>query len=291
MTAYFAVSVQSRLGRDDQGMRDFVGKTAFVTGGASGIGLALGRAFAAAGSRVMLADIERAVLDAAVRNLEGVGPMVRGVVCDVADPASVEHAAEQATAAFGNIHILCNNAGVAAGSGSENISLDNWRWVLDVNLLGVVNSLAALLPHMRAHGEGGHIVNTASMAGMLSGGLGFSPYVASKFAVVAMSEGLANELKPFGIGVSVLCPGFVRTRIAEAGRNRPARYGVHAESRLTSTIAELVRAGMDPQEVAGKVLNAILNNELYVFTHAEYRSALEARFAAILAAYDKLGDR
>ncbi len=126
--------------------------------------------------------------------------------------------------AFGNVHVVCNNAGVAGGSGIDDISLDNWRWVLDVNLMGVLHGIRSFLPHIRAHGEGGHIVNTASMAGMQSG-LGFSPYSASKFAVVNMSEGLAAHLKPLGIGVTVLCPGFVRTRIGDSGRNRPERYG------------------------------------------------------------------
>ena len=120
--------------------------------------------------------------------------------------------------------MVCNNAGVAGGSGIDNISLDSWRWVLDVNLMGVLHGIRTFLPHIRAHGEGGHILNTASWAGMQSG-LGFSSYAASKFAVVNMSEGLAIELKPLGIGVTVLCPSFVRTRISESGRNRPARYG------------------------------------------------------------------
>src|SRR5947209_6624114 len=224
-------------------MRDFAGKAAFITGGASGIGLALTRGLVQAGCRVMLADIEESALADAVESLNAIGPEIRGVVCDVADPAAVDHAAGQAISAFGKVHILCNNAGVAGGSGIDNISLDNWRWVLDVNLMGVMHGVQALLPHMRAHGEGGHIVNTASMAGVLSGGLGFSPYVASKFAVVGMSEGLATELKPHGIGVTVLCPGFVRTRIAEAGRNRPARYGAHAASLHSAAVAELVRTG------------------------------------------------
>src|SRR5438067_2494524 len=134
----------------------------------------------------------------------------------------IERAAKASYEAFGNVHVVCNNAGVAAAGGIDNISLDNWRWVLDVNLMGVLHGIRSFLPHIRAHGEGGHIVNTASMAGMNSG-LGFSPYVASKFAVVGMSEGLATQLKPFGIGVTVLCPGFVRTRIWESGRNRLER--------------------------------------------------------------------
>src|ERR1700686_2537920 len=176
-------------------MRDFAGKTAFVTGGASGIGLALGRAFAQAGMKVMLADIETDALTAAVNSLHEFGPAIRGVICDVADPIRVEQAARASFEAFGNVHVVCNNAGVAAGGGIDNISLDNWRWVIDVNLMGVLHGIRSFLPQMRAHGEGGHIVNTASMAGM-NGGLGFSPYAASKFAVVAMSEGLAMQLKP-----------------------------------------------------------------------------------------------
>jgi NAD(P)-dependent dehydrogenase (short-subunit alcohol dehydrogenase family) len=271
-------------------MRDLAGKAAFVTGGASGIGLAMARAFAEVGSRVMLADIEEPVLREAVRSLEGLGSIVRGVVCDVTDPGSVDRAAAQAIAAFGKIHILCNNAGVAAGSGIDNLSLASWRWVIDVNLMGVVHGVRAFLPHMRAHGDGGHIINTASMAGMLSdGGMGFSPYSASKYAVVAMSEGLAAELKPLRIGVSVLCPGYVRTRIAECGRNRPARYGAHAASPRMAATVERIRGGMDPRAVAAQVLAAIRDDDLYVFTHPEYREAVEGRFKGILAAYDKLG--
>src|SRR5712672_487363 len=205
-------------------MRELAGRTAFVTGGASGIGFALGAAFAQAGMKVMLADIETDALAEAVKSLQDFAPNVRGVACDVADPISVERAANASCEAFGNVHVVCNNAGVAAAGGIDNISLDNWRWVLDVNLMGVLHGVRAFLPHIREHGEGGHIVNTASMAGM-NGGLGFSPYTASKFAVVGMSEGLAEQLMPFGIGVSVLCPYFVRTGIGESGRNRLDRYG------------------------------------------------------------------
>jgi NAD(P)-dependent dehydrogenase (short-subunit alcohol dehydrogenase family) len=215
------------------------------------------------------------------------------VTCDVADPASVERAAEASSRAFGNIHVVCNNAGVAGGSGIDNISLDDWRWVLDVNLMGVLYGVRAFLPRMRAHGEGGHFVNTASMAGMVNA-LGFSPYSASKFAVVAMSEGLALELKPLGIGVSVLCPGWVHTRIGESGRNRPQRYGpTHAPdprspaAALAAHIAELLQSGLDPAKVAALVLDAIRGDELYVFTHPEMRPAMAERFAAISAAMDK----
>jgi len=280
-------------------MRELAGKTAFVTGGASGIGFALGRAFAEAGMKVMLADIEANALKAAVDSLRDIGPEVRGVTCDVADPASVELAAKASYDAFGNVHVVCNNAGVGGGIGIDNISLDSWRWVLDVNLMGVLHGIRTFLPHIRAHGEGGHIVNTASKAGMESG-MGFSAYSASKFAVVNMSEGLATQIKPLGIGVTVLCPSFVRTRLSESGRNRLARYGpsqkpdpASAAGTLAAQIAELVRSGIDPSEVAAQVLTAIREDELYVFTHhdARWRGELEVRFAAILAAMDKAANR
>jgi len=276
-------------------MRELSGKAAFVTGAASGIGLALGRAFAQAGMKVMLADIEAGALEAAVKSLRDLGPDVRGIVCDVVDPVSVERAAAASYQAFGNVHVVCNNAGVAAGGGIDNISLDNWRWVLDVNLMGVLHGIRSFLPHIRAHGEGGHIVNTASMAGMVSG-LGFSPYSASKFAVVTMSEGLALHLKPLGIGVTVLCPGWVRTRINESARNRSERYGAGRTpepgtwgSEIAAHVAERIQSGLDPSDVAAHVLTAIRDDDLYVFTHPEMRVAAEERFAAILAAMDKAG--
>jgi NAD(P)-dependent dehydrogenase (short-subunit alcohol dehydrogenase family) len=274
-------------------MRDFAGRTAFVTGGASGIGLALGRAFAEAGMKVVLADIETDALATAVKSLHGVGADVRGVICDVADADSVERAAKAAYDSFGKVHVVCNNAGVAGGSGIDDISLENWRWVIDVNLMGVLHGVRTFLPHIRAHGEGGHFINTASMAGMISG-LGFSPYAASKFAVVSMSEGLAAQLKPLDIGVTVLCPAFVRTRISESARNRPPRYGsarkpdpASPAGALAGLLAELSASGLDPAEVSRQVLAAIRTDELYVFTHPEMRGEVETRFAAILAAMDR----
>ena len=275
-------------------MRELAGKTAFVTGGASGIGFALGRAFAEAGMKVMLADIEPDALAAAVDSLQSFGSRVRGVSCDVTDPASLERAAKASYEAFGNVHVVCNNAGVAAGGGIDNISLDNWRWVLDVNLMGVLHGVRAFLPHIRAHGEGGHIVNTASMAGMQAG-LGFSPYAASKFAVVGMSEGLAAQVRPLGIGVSVLCPSFVRTRIGESGRNRQPCYGpmpsLDPNSPAAAVVAEIasrLQVGLDPAAVAMRVLDAIRNDELYVFTHPNMREEVDERFSAIRAAMDKV---
>src|SRR6266481_9145979 len=278
-------------------MRELSGRTAFITGGASGIGLELGRAFVAAGMKVMLADVETDALERAVASLREITSDIRGVACDVADADSVERAAQATYDAFGHVHVVCNNAGVAAGGGIDNISLDNWRWVLDVNLMGVLHGVRSFLPHIRAHGEGGHIVNTASMAGMING-MGFSPYAATKFAVVSMSEGLAAQLKPLGIGVSVLCPSFVRTGIGESGRNRPQRYGptqpldpASPAAAMVAEIATRLQAGLDPAAVAARVLDAISNDELYVFTHPNMRTGADERFAAIQAAMDKVTDQ
>jgi NAD(P)-dependent dehydrogenase (short-subunit alcohol dehydrogenase family) len=277
-------------------MMELAGKTAFVTGGASGIGLALGQAFAQVGMNVMLADIEGTALTAAVKRLSDQGlTNVCSVTCDVTDPVSVEEGAEATYKAFGAVHVVCNNAGVGGGDRIDDISVEDWRWVLDVNLMGVVHGVRTFLPHIRGHGQGGHIVNTASMAGMI-GGLGFSPYSASKFAVVSMSEGLAMQLAPLDIGVTVLCPGFVRTRILECGRNRHGRYGPtrvpspgSRAAMFAATLTNLVNSGLDPLDVARRVVTAIRQNELYVFTHAgpEWRSELERRFNTILLAMDR----
>jgi NAD(P)-dependent dehydrogenase (short-subunit alcohol dehydrogenase family) len=252
----------------------------------------MAQAFATAGMKVMIADIETDALGAAVESLRRITPDIEGSICDVADAESVERAAQATFAAFGNVHVVCNNAGVAAGGGIDHISLDNWRWVIDVNLMGVLHGIRSFLPHIRAHGEGGHIVNTASMAGM-QGGLGFSPYGASKFAVVSMSEGLHTQLKPHGIGVSVLCPSYVRTGIGESGRNRPERYGasqpldpLSPAAAMVAEIAKNLQAGLDPADVAARVVEAIRNDQLYIFTHPGMRAEVEDRFAAILAAMD-----
>jgi NAD(P)-dependent dehydrogenase (short-subunit alcohol dehydrogenase family) len=271
-------------------MREFDGKTAFVTGGASGIGLAMGRAFAEAGMRVMLADIEAKPLEQTVAAFKGDLAEVRGVVCDVRDYADVERAAQAAIDAFGKVHVLCDNAGVSGARGADNISLQDWRWTIDVNLMGVVHGLKAFLPLLRSHGEGGHIVNTASMAGFLP--FGFGAYGATKFVVVGISEALAMELEPQGIAVSVLCPGWVATHITESRRNWPKDYGApppRSIGPLAEQIAELVRNGMPPSDVAALVLKAVRDNELYIFTHADMRAPLEARVDRFLTAYRKLG--
>jgi len=265
-------------------MHDVQGKTAFITGGASGIGLAMARAFGAAGMNVMLADIEAEPLSAAVADLEAAQVRAAGVVCDVGDRAAVERAAADTVARFGKVHVVCNNAGVGAGGPIDEVKPSDWDWILSVNLMGVVHGVEAFLPHLRAHGEGGAIVNTASMAGMISIP-GMEPYSATKFAVVAMSEGWAGQLALENISVSVLCPGFVRTRINESRRARQARYG-GPETRAPTPGDSLVASGIDPERVGARVLEAILAGERYIFTHPDMRGLVQQRFARILEGFD-----
>ncbi len=270
-------------------MQDLTGKTAFITGGASGIGLGMARAFAGAGMKVVLADIEEAALAAAVTDLSEAGAEATGLPCDVSDRASLSAAADAAFETYGKVHLLANNAGVAAGGPMEQIAPGDWDWVLGVNLMGVIHGIQALLPRIKAQGEGGHIVNTASMAGMLGYPMS-GPYGVVKFAVVGLSETLAEELAGSGIGVSVLCPGWVRTGIADSRRNRPDRFGMGETAtrtdEMTQSVAALLAAGLDPDDVGRRVLDAVRAEQRYIFTHPDMRGALEQRFQAILAAYD-----
>jgi NAD(P)-dependent dehydrogenase (short-subunit alcohol dehydrogenase family) len=268
-------------------MQDFTGKVAFITGGASGIGLAMAKVFGRAGMKVMLADIEPAALAAAVEELRGLQVRVEGVVADVTSRDSLKSAALETIAKFGKVHVVCNNAGVGSGGEFGTVPAKDWAWVVDVNQLGVVYGMETFAPLIMSHGEGGHFVNTASMAGMVSPA-GMEPYCATKFAVVAMSEGWAMQLAPHNIGVSILCPGFVKTRIHESRRNRPAEYGVNERPPgFDSSLSSPVLTGMPVEPVAERVLEGIQDNDLYIFTHPEMRPAVEARFERILAAFDK----
>lgn len=269
-------------------MQDLKGKTAFITGGASGIGLAMAEAFGREGMNVMLADIETAALERAVSELRDKQIRAEGVRTDVASRESLRTAALETIARFGKVHLVCNNAGVGAGGQFGQVPARDWDWIIDVNLKGVVYGMEVFEPLIASHGEGGHFVNTASMAGMVSPP-GMEPYCATKFAVVAMSEGWAAQLAPLGIGVSILCPGFVKTRIHESRRNRPDAYGpderqVTPEDQTIS--ASNVLGGIPVGPVASRVVEAVRGGELYVFTHPEFKAAVEARFQRILAAFD-----
>lgn len=271
-------------------MKDFRGKTAFITGGASGIGLGMARAFGRAGMNIVLADIDHNAARYVAERLATEQMKAVAVPCDVTEREDVRRAALDAIAAFGKVHVVCNNAGVAVGGPLGSVRPRDWDWILDVNLKGVVYGMETFYPLIKSHGEGGHIVNTASMAGHISPP-GLEPYSATKFAVVAMSEGWAQQLAPLDIGVSVLCPGFVRTRIHESGRVRQDRYGGQGDvdpgvGATREEAAQNVMHGIDPDIVGQRVLEAVKANELYVFTHPMMRQFVQARFQAIMAAFD-----
>jgi NAD(P)-dependent dehydrogenase (short-subunit alcohol dehydrogenase family) len=272
------------------------GRTAVVTGAGSGIGRALCLRFAADGANVVLADVQPDALEeslALVRAAGAAGALAQ--VTDVAAWDSVEDLARAAVQRFGKVHVVCNNAGVGGGGLIADQHLVDWRWVLNVNLWGVIHGVQAFLPLLQAHGEGAHIVNTASVAGLV-GGPGLGPYNASKFAVVGISETLYHELQAAGskVGVTVLCPGNVRTNIASAQRNRPDELrrprpapadGATAPRvdarRRNAQVAAAVAAGMDPGEVADKVLDAIRTGRFWLVTHPELLAWIDQRNAEL----------
>ena len=281
-------------------MRDVLGRVAVVTGAASGIGLGMATRFAAAGMRVMLADVEARSLTAAESVVREAAEAAASAVVDVADSNAVEALAVDCYARFGAVHVVCNNAGVGGGGRQSELAVADWDWVLGVNLHGVVHGIAAFLPRMVAGGEPGHIVNTASMAGHVAAA-GMCPYNASKYAVVGLSESLAKELDGGPIGVSVLCPGWVNTRIGESGRNRPGGQAgpVAAPDDAFSaddlTRREYVRralaTGLQPSEVADMVLDAIVVDRFWIFTHPEMLPAIRARADDLLAGVNPTASR
>jgi NAD(P)-dependent dehydrogenase (short-subunit alcohol dehydrogenase family) len=253
----------------------FKDTVAVVTGGGSGIGRALTLALARAGARVVVADVDEGAMEAVAREVKALGGEAVTVRTDVTDLGQVQALADRAWKAFGGVHVLCNNAGVAAWGGLEHATHRDWQWVLGVNLWGVIHGIEAFVPRMIAAGQRGHIVNTASMAGLIaSQGLGV--YNTSKYAVVGLSETLAKDLKPHGIGVSVLCPMGVETRIRESERNRPAALRNEGDTRVAAV--ELIGRSLAPEAVAGMVLDAIRRGELYVITHDEGLEPLRRRF-------------
>jgi NAD(P)-dependent dehydrogenase (short-subunit alcohol dehydrogenase family) len=270
-------------------MKDLRNRVAFITGGASGIGLGMADACVAAGMKVVLADLRKDHIDEALAHFQkrGQSGSVHAVRVDVTDRAALAAAADEAERVFGNVHVLANNAGIGIQGPFKGITYADWDFGMAVNLGGVINGLQTFLPRMRAHGEGGHIVNTASLAALVPMPAQFVIYVAAKAAVVTISETIRAELAQENIGVSVLCPGPIRTNIGELAKNRPPQFGVGdafraAEDAGTTHVA--FPSMMEPAEVGALVLDAIRNDQLYIITHGEWRPAAEARHAALIAA-------
>lgn len=256
-------------------MDSFRDRVAVVTGGGSGIGRALAEAFAREGARVVVADVEESAATAVADGIRGRGGEALAARVDVTDLGQVQALADRAFADFGAVHVLCNNAGVALHGALQDATHRDWEWVLGVNLWGVIHGLEAFLPRMIAQGPPGHVVNTASMAGLIaSQGLGV--YNVSKYAVVGISETLVKDLRPHNIGVSVLCPMGVTTRILQSARNRPAPLRNEREG--TDSAVELIGKYLDPDTVASMVLAAVRANRLYVITHDESLEPLRRRF-------------
>lgn len=276
-------------------MKDIAGKVAFVTGAGSGIGLGIATALAQAGVKVMLCDIQQAALDAAVAKLKATNADVEGVRADVALRAELQAAADATIARFGKVHILVNNAGVAGGGSYARWPDDMTDWVLGVNLRAVIDGMAIFGPLIESHGEGGHIVSTASIAGLISGT--GSLYNVTKYGVVALSEGVRQELAPRGIGVSVLCPGFINTNIADnLGKWVEERRGapLPIEGPTAGGFDDLrkrLAAGIDPLYVGELVREGIEGDWPYIFTDAEFEPFIEARFARIKEGFDRIRDR
>ena len=264
-------------------MRQLWGKTALVTGGASGIGFGMVEAFLDEGMNVVVADVRDDHLDAARAALGVPRGDVLLLKLDVTDRQAMARAADAVVKHFGKLHILCNNAGVGQLSGPFNTSCDDWDWSLDVNLTGVFNGIHSFLPLIAAHGEGGHIVNTASVAAMLPGGF---TYAATKSAVLGLTESMAAELAEHGIGATCLMPGPVRSNIHEVGKLRPARFGEAGDPAFEAELArrEAPDHWMEPIVVGRMIVDAIRRNLLFVFTHKEFREGIARRFEAILAA-------
>ncbi|HTV78390.1 MAG TPA: SDR family NAD(P)-dependent oxidoreductase [Steroidobacteraceae bacterium] len=278
-------------------MRDVEGKVAFITGGDSGIGLGIARAFTEAGMKVVITYRTRSHLDEAMKLLAGAADRVHAINLDVTDRAAMEKAATETLQVFGKVHVLVNNAGVAVIGGLSRASYEDWDWAMSVNAGGVFNGVRAFLPHIQAQGEGGQVVSVSSLAGLL----GHAPagvYTASKFAVVGMMEALRAELADTNIGVTVFCPGIVNTNIGSSARNRPGGTAaaaprvdpgfkmdpaMMAQMQKAMSQSHGVPPGMDPLDAGQRVLRAVRNNDLYVLTTPEFEPEFAARGEAILA--------
>jgi len=273
-------------------MFDFKGKVAVVTGGASGIGRALAERFAEEGMKVVIADVEQSALERAEAEMISDGAEVLAVRCDVSKAHDVKALADRTIEAFDSVHVLCNNAGVGISGPSWEIPLEDWEWVLGVNLWGVVHGIHYFVPLMLEHGQPSHIINTASMAGLTSGG-NMAPYHVSKHGVVTLTEGLHHEFLQSGANVraSVLCPGWVDTKINESDRNRPG--GPVSPETLDASakafreqVSESLSSGLSPQEVSQEVIQAISDGTFYILPHVHWKNMIHSRLSDIIEQRD-----
>jgi NAD(P)-dependent dehydrogenase (short-subunit alcohol dehydrogenase family) len=267
-------------------VEQFEGRTAVVTGAASGIGLGLARAFAGQGMRVVMADIEQGALDEAAQSLSSTGADIEAVRTDVSDEHSVRALAARTIERFGPVHILCNNAGVSVLGKLWDLTPQDWQWILGVNFHGVLHGIRAFVPGMLASGETGHIVNTGSVAGLMMGAPKAGAYSATKHGVVSLSESLLQELRAEGapIGVSVICPSRVVTNIGTSERNRPASLSDTAHDReMRAALDNRPFSGPTPDELAATVLDAIRTDLFYIYPEQEGRPLIEAHHAAMIA--------
>jgi len=274
-------------------LADVRGKLAFVTGGSSGIGLGIARVLSAAGMRVVFTYMREDHRDKALSLFPAGNPGVHAIRLDTSDRDGMVRAADEVQAKFGNVHLLVNNAGVGITSQISTASWNDWDWAMNVNVDGVFNGIRSFLPRMLAHGEGGHIVTTSSSAGLVAGMLGL--YVTSKYAVMGMMEALRVELEGRNIGVSVFCPGLVKTDIFHSERNRPATLenpgGPTAPAPPPgikgAPVVDLMAAAMDPVEVAEQVLVGVRRNDLYILTHQEFQPGVQERHDALMASFPR----
>jgi NAD(P)-dependent dehydrogenase (short-subunit alcohol dehydrogenase family) len=269
-------------------MERFEGCVAVVTGAASGIGYALAERLAQEGARLVVADVEKPALEEAASKLSHICTELVSEVTDVSKFEDVERLAISAYERFGEVNLLCNNAGVYTAGRLWECTLDDWRWVLGVNLWGVIHGIKAFLPRMVDSGKAGHVLNTASVAGLVGGPI-LGIYSTAKFGVVALSEALQFDLRLSGapIGVSVLCPGFVRTRIVEAARNRPPELSdTHQDEALQAidraAAARILEQGMDPGEVAEIALEGIRQGRFYIYTHPWTEALIRMRCQSLM---------
>ena len=269
-------------------MKEIAGRTAFITGGASGIGLGMARAFVAAGMQVVITYRSEEHLRSALTHFDEYRHRIHAIQLEVTDREAMERAAEEAQRVFGNVHILCNNAAVGIMVPVAEATFADWDWALGVNLGGVINGIQTFLPRMRAHGEESHILSTASMGGLFIGST-VGIYNTTKYAVVGLMEALRADLVGTGIGASVLCPGLVNTDIHLTEKSRPQRYARSSRSsepdpqRAQWFKQNVLALGMDPLELGTLALQGIRRNDLYILTHPEYEIGIRERFEAILA--------